>query len=113
MTTEERCNCRNTTDSNSRDPSVGQFQLPCVVKKDDKLSSYDIIWDAIPFYELLDYAKAHHDICSLKSDNDIRLCADQIVRSAICPCCAEQEHIINAIVEEFIGQLKNSNEEGQ
>lgn len=113
MATEEKCICRNTTDGNSKDPSGGKFQLPCVVKKDSTQSSYDIIWDTIPFYELLDYAKAHHDICSLKSDNDIRLCADQIVRSAICPCCAEQEHIINALVEEFISQLKNSKDEGR
>ncbi len=108
MRIEKNCKCQNTAEGNNlRDSNKDSFQLPCVVKKDSRQSSYDIIWDVIPFYELLDYAKAHYDICSFNSDDEIRLCADQVVRSVICPCCAEQDNIINAIVEEFVSQLEN------
>lgn len=113
MTTEEKCNCRNAAQGNQKDSSGSSFKLPCVVRKENNQLGYDIIWDAIPFYELLDYAKVHHDICSIKSDDEIRLCADQVVRSVICPCCADQEQIINTIVEEFISQLNNSKDGGR
>jgi hypothetical protein len=113
MATKDNCNCQNALDGNLKDSNRDKYQLPCVVKKGSAQSSYDIIWDVIPFYELLDYAKAHYDICSFKSDNEISACAEQVVKSVICPCCAEQGEIINAIVEEFINQLKNSKEEGR
>lgn len=66
----------------------------------------DLLWDAIPFFELLEIAKSKIGDCADKSEQEIRRCAEQVVRSQICSCCSEEPTILKSIVEEFVKKLR-------
>ena len=76
------------------------------IEKETPQSSYDQIWDAIPLFELLDYAIEQSNKCCLHSESEIRECAKSIVRNNICFCCRSEESIIDAITDDFIRQMK-------
>ncbi len=76
------------------------------IEKETPQSSYDQIWDAIPLFELMDYAVEQSNKCVPDSENKIHECAKSIVRNNICFCCRSEETIIEAITDEFIKQMK-------
>ncbi len=68
----------------------------------------DLLWDAIPLFELFEIAKAKAGDCASKSEDEIRNCAEQVVRSQICGCCSGEATIIDSIVEEFVQKLREA-----
>lgn len=67
----------------------------------------DLLWEAIPFDELLDTAKARIGDCSSKTEEEIRRCAEAVVRSQICDCCGNEETVVAAVVDAFMTALGN------
>lgn len=65
----------------------------------------DTLWDAIPYYELLDIAKSRISECELKSEEEIRRCATDVVQAHLCKCCSTEPTIVGAIVDEFVRAL--------
>ena len=90
------------------DALKNQFTAAGTIQKETPQSSYDQVWDAIPLFELLDYAVEHSDKCSPRSENEIRECAKSIVQNNICFCCRSEETIIETITDEFIRQMKTA-----
>ena len=65
----------------------------------------DWMWDAIPYYELLDVARARISECESRSDEEIRCCAVEVVQAHLCKCCSTEPTIVGAIVDEFVRAL--------
>lgn len=63
------------------------------------------MWDAIPYYELLDVARARISECESRSDEEIRCCAVEVVQAHLCKCCSTEPTIVGAIVDEFVRAL--------
>lgn len=56
---------------------------------------------AIPIDELTQLARAHAKECGAHSEQEIRQCAEHIVRSTLCPCTLSVDSVVDAVVEEF------------
>lgn len=63
---------------------------------------------AIPVDELARLAAAHARQCNARSEAEIRVCAERVVRSTLCPCTLPVESVVDAVVEEFRRQLKQA-----
>jgi len=63
--------------------------------------------EAIPIDELVCLAKIDIAACGDQSDATIRKCATKLVQHKLCPCASSVESIVNAVVDEYIRQLKH------
>lgn len=71
---------------------------------------YDTYSEAIPWEELMEIAKADMNACKdNQCKESLRECAEKIVQSKVCPCAADSEPIIQALVDEFLKQLGTGN----
>ncbi|MCB0345366.1 MAG: hypothetical protein KDD66_09610 [Bdellovibrionales bacterium] len=62
----------------------------------------DLLWEAIPLYELLDEAAARSEECACGTEEEMRRCAEQVIMSRICTCCTSEKSVIDSIVDEFV-----------
>lgn len=70
-----------------------------------KTITLDNYAEAIPIEELVELARADVNSCSAKSDETIRLCADRVVRTKLCPCASSVDAIVEAVVDEYKRQM--------
>ncbi len=75
------------------------------MKNDTHADGYS---EAIPIAELVQLAKADIHACAGHSDQEIRQCAENIVRTKLCPCASSVDSIVDAVVAEYIRQLGTS-----
>ncbi len=52
--------------------------------------------------KLVAQAKKHAGECSLQGADDFRRCAEQAVREDVCFCATNEQHIIDALVNEVV-----------
>ncbi len=75
-------------------------------ESDHKNSYGDGYADAIPMEKLMKKAHDHILETGANCKDSIRECATKIVQENVCPCLAEAQPIVNAVVDEYIKQTK-------
>lgn len=61
----------------------------------------------IPMDKLLKLACEDIQKCGANCDDNIRKCAEKIVLENICTCVSTAEPIIDALVDEYVRQVRN------
>ena len=61
--------------------------------------------EAIPIEELVRLARSDINACANRSEQVIRQCAENIVRTKLCPCASSVDTIVDAVVAEYMAQL--------
>lgn len=69
---------------------------------------YDHIWDAIPYYKLMECAAKQAEQCRHEPPEEIRACAERMVRANICACCHDEDCIIQPLVDEFVRKVESA-----
>ncbi len=76
------------------------------MKNRDHKDSYS---EAIPIDDLVKMAAVDINVCNVHSETVIRQCAEKVVRSELCPCASAVDSIVDAVVEEYLRQLRSEN----
>ena len=67
---------------------------------------YDSYSEAIPWEDLVALAKTDMNACKdTHCKETLRECAEKIVQSKVCPCVADYDPIVQALVDEYLRQL--------
>ena len=61
--------------------------------------------EAIPIDELVRLARVDIKACATHSNQIIRQCAENVVRTKLCPCASSVDAIVDAVVDEYLRQL--------
>lgn len=57
--------------------------------------------EAIPADELAELARTVARACAAHEEQEVRRCAERVVRERLCPCAESVPSLVNAVVTEF------------
>ena len=70
-----------------------------------QITLMDSYAEAIPINELVQLAWVDINKCTTHSQQIIRQCAENVVRSKLCLCASSVDAIVDAVLEEYLRQL--------